>query len=445
MTNNKWEPSPGDVIDDRFEVKSHLGEGGIAKVWQGYDQRRREQVAIKHLRFGSENYELDPGTMETMFQREVETLREVQDAGGHPNIIELKEVMSIRGTQLAVVELVEGEELDEDGLSVSVQQAQDIAIRLANAMAFLHRNEIILRDLKPDNAMIQEDGTPKLIDFNTAKEYDKNVDEVPACPDCGYRVDETDYVCPDCSRDFSGSKETVITTRDWSVYKPPEATENMAHLRQGPWSDVYSLGKILHFMLTDSSAIPPKHGANPVDFNVNLSRSNEYLGDIVARATRANYETRYSNAKVFATVLQNKDPEPPQEARLIHDQTGREYEISPGDTIGRQGADGPEATITINDPGVKNFISAVQVQFDTNSQGRWIVRDQSLNGTYVQNGNGWQHVLSEKGRNRLQNKGHDPTDRQGNIPPETLELNEGDIIKLVDTTYDVTFKFEEVI
>jgi hypothetical protein len=148
---------------------------------------------------------------------------------------------------------------------------------------------------------------------------------------------------------------------------------------------------------------------------------------------------------VFATVLQRQDPEPPTQARLLHDQSGTEYMISPGDTIGRQGADGPAATITINDPGREKYISAVQVQFDTNRRGRWVVRDQSLNGTYVQNGSGWQRVLCENGRNRLQSKGSDPTDRHGNIPPETLELNDGAIIKLVDTTYNVTFEFEEVI
>ncbi|MEZ3118142.1 protein kinase [Halobaculum sp. MBLA0147] len=444
MSDNNWEPTPGDVIDNRYEVRSHLGEGGIAKVWEGYDQRTNEGVAIKHLRFDSDNYRRAKQTMEQMFRREIEALRGVQDAGGHPHIIELETATSVQGTQLAVVELVEGDELDDENLSVSVTEAREIARDLADAMAFLHRNEIILRDLKPDNAMIQSNGEPKLIDFNTAKEFDTTVTGTPTCPNCGRQLGTSDYVCPGCNEDLTGGMDTVVGSGARDTYKPPESTEDMAHLRQGPWSDVYSLGKILHYLLADDSAIPPKDGANPEDFNVSLRSSNEYLGEIVERATAEDYERRYSNANVFATVIENETPEPPQQARLVHDQTGRTYDISPGDTIGRQGAEGPAATITIDDPGDKNFISAVQVQLDTTGRDQWLLRDRSLNGTYVQNGNGWQRVLCEQGRRRLQNKGHDPTDRHGNVPPESLEINDGAVIKLVDTTYDVTFKFEEV-
>jgi len=434
----------GDVIDKRYKIKGELGKGGIARVWRALDKHTGEEVAVKHLRFESGNYQRAPSKMERMFRREIEALRKVKDGGGHPNIIDLQATSSHQGTQLAIVELVEGKELGEKVSSLTVSEARQIAIDVADAMAFLHRSEVILRDLKPDNAMIGSSGV-LLIDFNTAKEYDTDAGDQSRCPNCGDSLTTSDYVCPNCEIDLAGGDGTVIGNSRKNTFKPPEATEDMAHLRQGPWSDVYSLGKILHYMLTENGVVPSKHGVNPEQFGLDLGTSNNYLGEIVARATAENYGERYSNARVFAKVLENRDPDPPSKARVVHDQTDKKYAISPGDTIGRDGADGPAATITIDDPHPGgSYISAVQLQFDTNEHGQWHLRDQSLNGTYVQNGSGWRWVLCEPGRKRLQNEGKNPTDRYNNVPPEKLKLDDGAVIKLVDTSYDVTFLFEKV-
>ncbi len=435
-SESHWTPSKGDLVGGQYEIVGEFGQGGIAKVWEGVDQRDGKTVAIKHILFSGDNYKRAPKRVEELFQREIEALRKIQNSGGHQNIIDLYDTSSERGTQFAIVEPVEGRELDDESISFTAQEAKHVVIELADAMAFLHRNEIIYRDLKPDNAMLRPDGSPVLIDFNTAKEIEADVRAELVCPNCGNSVTVSDYMCSKCGESFDGGMDTHVG--GGSQYKPPEAETQRSIFRQGPWSDVYSLGKILHELVTDHP-VPNKDGIGPQDF-AGPSACPDYMNEIIRRATKEDTGERYNNANVFKLVLQREDPEPPVSACLVHQQTGQEYEIEPGDTIGRRGADGPEATITIDDPG-GNYISAVQVEFDVDENDNWILRDRSLNGTYLQRGSGWERVLCENGRQRLHDKGGDPTDRHGNIPPESAQLGKDVLVALVDPSYNVTFSF----
>nr|WP_254282798.1 FHA domain-containing protein [Halomicroarcula limicola] len=137
--------------------------------------------------------------------------------------------------------------------------------------------------------------------------------------------------------------------------------------------------------------------------------------------------------------MEAKDPTPPSTASVRYIQADQQFTVEPGDTIGREGATGPPASITIEDP-QGEYISSVQVQFDTRD-GEWHLVDRSLNGTFVQKGSGWQRVLCEAGRERLRQEGEDPTDRHGDVPPESVRLRDGDLVSLVHPTYGVTFEF----
>jgi protein kinase/serine/threonine-protein kinase len=276
-------------------------------------------------------------------------------------------------------------------------------------MSFLHENEIVYRDLKPDNVMITErDGevTPVLIDFNTATGFDE-----------------------------SGAAEDSGTTI-LGPYKPREVAEaSQTEARQGPWSDVYSVGKILLFLLKGS--VPKKDGVDPRDFGADCDA---YLGEIVEQATQTAWDDRYPNATVMKQVLEAKESSPPPAARLSLVGAADEFTVYPGDTVGRRYAKGPTPSIALEDEG--EYISTVQIQFGVADDGTWYVRDRSLNGTYVQSGEGWQRVLSERGRERLRDRGEDPTDRHGDIPPTTHRLSDGDLIALVHPSYGVTLRFE---
>ncbi|MDS0281940.1 hypothetical protein [Haloarcula onubensis] len=126
-------------------------------------------------------------------------------------------------------------------------------------------------------------------------------------------------------------------------------------------------------------------------------------------------------------------------ATIRYVQTEQEFEIESGDTVGRAGADGLTATITVRDTG--EHIAAIQMRFEKDGDA-WYLIDYSLNGTYVQKGDGWQRVLCDAGRERLSERDADYTDLNGEAPPELIRLREGDLIAPVHPTYGVVFEFQ---
>ena len=406
-----WEPEAGSVVADRYRLAEFLGKGGISRVWRGVDGETDREVAVKHPNYDSSN---PPEIVDESIRSELDVLETIADAGGHPNVMELVDSVVHGDMLFIVVDFVRGEDM-QDAVSrrggiTNPADIRAVGVALCEAMSFLHRNEVIYRDLKPDNVMLREDLYPVLIDFNTAKGFEPEVSG-------------------------SGVSGTVIPN---PVYKPPELNNDpeLVGYRQGPWSDVYSIGKILMFMLSGSGV--RKHAVDPRDFPGTRSTP-AYLAEIIETATAEHKDDRYPNATVLARVLEARDPEPPDVARLVHLQSGETYEIYPGDTIGRQAADGPQPAIALADP--DKYISAVQVRFDQTEAGEWVLRDHSLNGTWVNGGDGWERVLSASGRERLEERGEDPG-AGGDPPPEERRLDPGDEIALVHPEYPVWLRFE---
>ena len=398
------------LIDGRFRATEFLDEGGISKVWLGTDDQTGSKVVIKHPNYESEN---DPRIVKQSIEQEIEVLESIRDAGGHPNLMQLIERVEYEGHPVMVVGYITGETMlslvkRRNGFT-NPEDVRDIGIDLCEAMSFLHENEIMYRDLKPDNVMIKSDMTPVLIDFNTAKGFE---------PEGG---------------DGAAGSGTVIPN---PTYKPPELNNDpdLVGFRQGPWSDVYSLGKVLMFMFSASAA--RGDGIDPRDFPGTRSVP-EYFAEIIKHATEAHMNDRYRNATVLARVLENRDPTPPDVASVKHLQTGNLFDVYPGDTVGRQTDTGPRASIGLRDP--DNYISAVQVQFDTTEDDEWIIQDRSLNGTWIKRGESWAQIISDRGRQRL--AGTDQAPANLDDLSETMKLRPGDRIALVHPSYDVWLEF----
>ena len=165
--------SPGSRIGP-YEVTSQLGEGGMGVVFRGRDSRLQRDVALKLL---PDHFANDADRL-PRFEREAQVLASLN----HANIAQIYGIEQVGDSICIVMELVEGETL-EDRLkkgSLPLDEALDIARHVADALAAAHERGIVHRDLKPANIKITPAGTVKVLDFGLAKAVGPKISDLSA-------------------------------------------------------------------------------------------------------------------------------------------------------------------------------------------------------------------------------------------------------------------------
>ena len=152
---------PGDVFD-RFEILRELGRGGFGAVYEALDRELGRRVALKTLRPGRTRDEWS----------DAELRREAQAAArlSHPGIVTLHEACTCEKGPYLVLELLRGQTLEER-LSrgpLPVTEAVEVGLQVARALAYVHGEGLVHRDLKPGNVHLGEDGRVKLLDLGLA-------------------------------------------------------------------------------------------------------------------------------------------------------------------------------------------------------------------------------------------------------------------------------------
>ncbi len=149
-----------------YEITAKLGAGGMGTVWRATDTKLGREVALKLL---PEEFARDP-ERHARFEREAKLLASLN----HPNIAALHTLEHVADKHALVMELVEGEGLDEliARGPVAVDKAIPIALQIAEALEVAHERGIVHRDLKPANVRIRPDGTVKVLDFGLAKAWE---------------------------------------------------------------------------------------------------------------------------------------------------------------------------------------------------------------------------------------------------------------------------------
>ena len=149
-----------------FRITAKLGEGGMGEVYRAQDTKLGREVAIKVLPPALAG---DPERM-TRFEREARILAALD----HPGIASIYGLEEADGRQLLVMQLVEGDTLDErmSRGALSLAESLSIAVPIAEALEAAHEKGIIHRDLKPANIKVDPDGKVKLLDFGLARALD---------------------------------------------------------------------------------------------------------------------------------------------------------------------------------------------------------------------------------------------------------------------------------
>ncbi|HVO71163.1 MAG TPA: protein kinase [Aggregatilineaceae bacterium] len=158
------------LVAGRYQQHDQIGHGGMGDVYRGADTHTGEPVAIKRLH--QDIVEDNPDIVDR-FRREGEALRQLN----HPNIVKLLDAVEEDAKQYLIMEYVGGgslRDLLDEQSRLPMEAVLNIALDLADALTRAHRMNIIHRDIKPDNVLLAEDGTPRLTDFGVARLGDRS-------------------------------------------------------------------------------------------------------------------------------------------------------------------------------------------------------------------------------------------------------------------------------
>lgn len=152
------------IIGGRYQQGELIGRGGMGDVFIGADTVTGDPVAIKrlHPHIVQENQ-----SILDRFQREGQALRQLN----HPNIVKMLATIQENDYHYLVMEYIGGgslREMIDREKKMPIKRVLNIALDLADALTRAHRLNIIHRDIKSDNVLMKDDGTPCLTDFGVA-------------------------------------------------------------------------------------------------------------------------------------------------------------------------------------------------------------------------------------------------------------------------------------
>jgi len=167
----------GQVLGDRYQIRSQLGRGGMGEVWRAFDLKLRVEVALKALLpdlFKDER-------RRDLLRREVRAAREVVS----PNVCRIFDLIEADGRELVSMEYVDGgtllDVLQERG-PLDLKEAQDIASQFLAGLEAIHKVGLVHRDVKPENIMLTRAGRVVLMDFGLARQEESGEGTVSGTP-----------------------------------------------------------------------------------------------------------------------------------------------------------------------------------------------------------------------------------------------------------------------
>jgi eukaryotic-like serine/threonine-protein kinase len=152
------------ILNQRYEIESKVGDGGMATVYRGRDTRLNRVVAIKVLHAHHAN---DINFLQR-FSHEAQAAANLR----HPSIVDIYDVGQEDRQHFIVMEFVEGPDLKTMILrkrQLPIEQVLTIGAAIADGLDTAHNLGMVHRDVKPQNILVTQDGTAKITDFGIAK------------------------------------------------------------------------------------------------------------------------------------------------------------------------------------------------------------------------------------------------------------------------------------
>src|ERR671927_1348070 len=281
----------GTLISERYRLEEKIGSGGMSTVYRAFDPTLERWVAIKLMHRDISD---DPDQLER-FRREARAVARLS----HPHVVTVIDAGDDDGTPYIVFEYVEGETLKERIRSAGrlpIPEAVAYAIEIGRALGAAHERAIVHRDVKPQNVLIDDEGSAKVTDFGIAR----TLTEEGLTAD-GRVLGTTDYVSPE---------------------------QALGH-DVGPQSDLYSLGIVLFEMLTGDV---PFHGDNQI--SVAMKHVREELPDVQMRRPQVSSALAAVLDLATAKDLEQRYQEDAELISDLEDVLGIETQRSPRQATG---------------------------------------------------------------------------------------------------------------
>lgn len=269
------------LISKRYRIIKKIASGGMADIFLGDDLKLNRKVAVKIL---SANYAGDRNFV-ARFKSEAQILARLS----HPNIVQVYDWGEFNGSYFICMEYVEGEslkEIIEKRGPLPPETIADYAIQISSALLTAHKNNLIHRDIKPQNILVTPEEKVKVTDFGIAKSLTTDVTKTLNIMGTAH------YISPE------QAKGEVLDHR----------------------TDIYSLGIVLYEMLT---ADVPFRGSNSIDISLKhinekplkpselMENIPEKLEDIIMHCMEKNPLARYPTVRELIGDLQKYETDKP--------------------------------------------------------------------------------------------------------------------------------------
>jgi formylglycine-generating enzyme required for sulfatase activity len=261
-------------LNERFELRGVLGEGGMGVVFRARDRESGRDVALKIVRAER----MSPKALER-FRREGEITASLM----HPGILKVHSAGEIDGIPFLAYELVEGVGTLEEAQGFDLERKVVLVRDVARALGAAHTQGIVHRDIKPENILLDEHGDPRVADFGLAA-----AQGLERLTQTGALVGTPYFMSPE---QLEGRREAI-----------------------GPASDVWGLGVVFYKLLTDElpfdgstllelqSRIRSATPTPPCSISTTLPPA---LQAICLRALQGDSNLRYDDGTAFADDLDN--------------------------------------------------------------------------------------------------------------------------------------------